>query len=659
MFIIKNFQNFLNLFLSLPRFAKIIIVLLNDASLCAISLWLAFYLRLDEFISMIGNTLLSALISVFILLTIFWLFGLYRTVFRYSGKYALTSITFAIGTYGLLFFFIITIYGISGVPRSIGIIQPLILFFVISASRLLVRFLFSINNVSKKEFVKRQRALIYGAGNAGRQIVSSLENNNRIKVIGFIDDDPLLQGQVIQGKNIFSSKNLPKLIKTEDITLILLAMPSINRRKRTSIIKNISKNKVIVRTLPSINDLVEGKISVSDIRDLDVSDILVRETNLPDKNFLKKDIENKVVMITGAGGSIGSELSRQILYLNPKKLVLVEISEYSLYKINQELSDIKKKQQMFSRIEILPLLASVVDKQRINKILQTYKPNILYHAAAYKHVTIVEENICEGVKNNILGTLITANAAISHKVANFVLISSDKAVRPTNIMGATKRVAELCLVALAKESNNVNTNLCAVRFGNVLGSSGSIIPKFKKQIIDGGPITLTHPDVTRFFMTIPEAAQLVINAGLMSEKGNIYLLDMGEPFKIKDLIYRMIQLSGLSVENEKNPDGDIKIEIIGLRPGEKLYEELLLSENPVKTKNKKIFIANDPFIKWTELKDYLLELEISLENENIFEILKLLEKLVSGFKSDRKISDYIFLGEKNKSEKRNDDNNKT
>ena len=351
-------------------------------------------------------------------------------------------------------------------------------------------------------------------------------------------------------------------------------------------------------------------------------------------------------MITGAGGSIGSELSRQILNLIPSKIILVELSEFNLYKINQELIELKRN-KIFFKIQIIPLIASVTDKEKISKIINTYKPDIIYHAAAYKHVSLVEENICEGIKNNIFGTIITLNAAVKENVSSFVLVSSDKAVRPTNIMGATKRIAELYLMALSKEMKNSKMKLCAVRFGNVLGSSGSIIPKFKKQIHEGGPITLTHPDVTRYFMTIPEAVQLVINAGLLSDGGDIFLLDMGKPVKIRDLIYRIVKLSGLEVRDEKNPDGDIVIDVLGLRPGEKLYEELLVGSDQQKTKNPKIFKANDPYINLKELKINLDQLENFTNSEQIPSILKLFEHLVVGFKKDRELSDHIYLSQIN------------
>ena len=644
---IKIFSSFV---LNLPRFAKIILALITDITLCVISLWLAFYLRIDEFVSLRGNILVATYISIFTMIVVFWLFSLYRTMFRYSGRYALSSIAFAVGVYGLIYFSIITIYVIPGVPRSIGILQPLVLFFVVSASRLSVRYFFNIQVNSKKNS-SLKNAIIYGAGNAGRQLVLSLENSFQIKVRGFIDDNQSLHGQVIHGKDVFSPNNLSKIIKSKNIDLILLAIPSVSRIKRMKIIERLTKHKLIIRTLPSINDLIEGKISVSDIRDLDISDILVRDSSFTDEVLLKKNINNKVIMITGAGGSIGSELSRQILNMLPKKIILVELSEFSLYKINQELIESKKKQKIFSKIQIIPLIASVTDKEKVYKIINSYKPDTVYHAAAYKHVSMVEENICEGVKNNVFGTIITLDAAIKGNVLNFVLISSDKAVRPTNIMGATKRIAELYLVALSNEMRNSKIKLCAVRFGNVLGSSGSIIPKFRKQIYEGGPITLTHPDVTRYFMTIPEAVKLVISAGLLSDGGDIFLLDMGKPVKIKDLIYRIVQLSGLEVRDEKNPEGDIAIDIVGLRPGEKLYEELLVGDDQKKTDNPKIFKANDPFINLIELRKNLQQLEKFINNGQIPLILKLFEDLVVGFKKDRELSDHIYLKEISDDEK--------
>lgn len=641
------FLNFTKSILTLPRYAKQTIALLSDVTLCIIAVWLAFYLRLDQFISLKGNFLWPAIFSVIFAIPIFWLFGFYRTMFRYSGKSVLVSVAFALFVYGLIYFSLITIYGIEGIPRSIGVLQPLILFFAIACSRLSVRYLLGDLNKSKKRDLSLPKALIYGAGSAGRQLLSALDSSYEMKVCGFIDDDELLHGQVLQGQTIYSQGDLSQVIHSKEVTHILLALPSINRSKRMEIIKKINQHKVIVRTLPTVSDLVEGKVTTSDIRDLEIEDILGRNTVTPNSKLLSKNTNSKTVLITGAGGSIGSELSRQIIKLNPKKILLLDSSEYALYRILSELEDIKLKNKVNKNIEIIPIIGSVQDKKRVFEILKSFKPEIVYHAAAYKHVPLVEQNICEGIKNNIFGTLVAAEASIENGVKDFVLISSDKAVRPTNIMGASKRVAELCLQALFNHSNRKDTKLSIVRFGNVLGSSGSVIPKFKKQIKDGGPITLTHPDVTRYFMTIPEAAQLVIQAGAMAKGADVFVLDMGEPVKIKDLVKKIIVLSGLTLKNEENPDGDIKIKIIGLRHGEKLYEELLLGDDPQPTQHPKIFKARDPFIPWDQLSNILEDLKLFVDEGKIKEIIEILQKLVKGYKFNGQIVDQVFLKENN------------
>jgi FlaA1/EpsC-like NDP-sugar epimerase len=634
--------------LTLPRYVKRLAAVICDILLCVIALWLAYYLRLDEFMSLRGNTFLVTIITITIAIPVFWLFGLYQTMFRYSGKSSIVTISFAIFTYGLLFFSIISIYGISGIPRSIGIIQPLVLFFAITLSRLGVRFLLSEIYQSKETFTSLPNALVYGAGSAGRQLVSSLDNNYEMRVAGFIDDNELLHGQIVQGKTIFSPAYLSQIIPLKEVTHILLALPSISRSKRTEILKKINKHKVIVRTLPSVIDLVEGKVTTSDIRDLEVEDLLDRDTILPNQKLLDKNVNSKVVLVTGAGGSIGSELCRQIIKLNPQKILLLELSEFALYQIRAELEEIKFKLKINDQIKIVPLMGSAQDELRIEEIIKTFKPNTIYHAAAYKHVSIVEENIFEGIKNNVFGTLNTAKIAIANNVSDYVLISSDKAVRPTNIMGATKRLAELCLQALFDDSSKMNkTKLCMVRFGNVLDSSGSVIPKFKKQIRDGGPITLTHEEVTRYFMTIPEAAQLVIQAGAMAYGGDVFVLDMGEPVKIKDLAKKIILLSGLSLKDKNNPDGDVKIDIIGLRPGEKLYEELLLGDDPKETEHPKIKRAEDPLIPWSQLEHHLKKLKGLIQDGKIKETSDFLQKIVKDYKSNGEIVDQIFKEKKN------------
>ena len=640
----KNNHFLIKQTLNLPRYAKQVLAIFSDSALCVIATWIAFYLRLDKAVVLQGNSLWAAIISIVLAITVFWFSGLYKTIFRYSGKAVVITISIAISIYGLLYFSIITVYSISGVPRSIGIIQTLVLFFLISGSRLGTRYLLGLSQNIKKSNLTTPVALVYGAGNAGRQIVNALDSSKKMKVVGFIDDDPLLHGQILNGHTIYSSEDLKNLINLKKATHILLALPSLNRNTRNKILKKINKYKVITSTLPSISDLTEGKISLSDIRELDIGDILGREQILPNNKLLNQNVRSKVVLVTGAGGSIGSELCKQILKLCPLKLVLVEINEYALYKIHQELEEIKEKVgHNLKQVEIIPLLSSIQNEERMKHVIKTYMPNTLYHAAAYKHVPLVEENICEGVRNNVLGTLNIAKIAIEQKVSNFVLISSDKAVYPTNIMGASKRLAEICLQALYEDTKNIGIKLCLVRFGNVLDSSGSIIPRIKKQIKDGGPITLTHLDVTRYFMTIPEAAQLVIQAGAMSKGADVFLLEMGEPVKILDLMKRVIFLSGLSLQDKDNPDGDIEIKIIGLRPGEKLHEELFLGNNPKITENSRILKAEEDFIPWAHLEKDLQKLDILSDQNKVGEVIKILQKLVNGYKFNGKIYDHTFI----------------
>ena len=387
---------------------------------------------------------------------------------------------------------------------------------------------------------------------------------------------------------------------------------------------------------------------MSDIRELNIEDILGREEISPNNKLLNQNVRSKVVLVTGAGGSIGSELCKQILKLCPLKLILVEINEYALYKIHQELEEIREKVgHNLKQVQIIPLLSSIQNEERMKHVIKTYMPNTLYHAAAYKHVPLVEENICEGVRNNVLGTLNIAKIAIEQKVPNFVLISSDKAVYPTNIMGASKRLAEICLQALHEDKKNIGIKLCLVRFGNVLDSSGSIIPRIKKQIKDGGPITLTHLDVTRYFMTIPEAAQLVIQAGAMSKGADVFLLEMGEPVKILDVMKKVIFLSGLSLQDKDNPDGDIEIKIIGLRPGEKLHEELFLGNSPQITEHPKILKAKEDFIPWIHLEKDLQKLDILTDQNKVDEVIKILQKLVNGYKFSGIIYDHTFIEKDN------------
>ena len=623
---LKNITN-------IPRYAKKTIAIFIDVGLCILCTWFAFYLRLEEFIRIDDITILAVLISIILAIPIFWLLGLYRTMFRFASLAIIFTVAVAVLTYALLYFAVVGIYGIQGIPRSIGIIQPLLLFFGIISSRSIVRYLFI--KIYFKKSQNKKKVLIYGAGSAGRRLLASLENNNEMKVVGFLDDDKYLQNQKMLGQNIFSPLKIKDLIRFKDINLVLLALPSVSRNKRNQIIDDLNTHPIIVKTLPSIQDIVDGKISVSDIKDLTIEDLLSRDPVQPNLELLSKNIESKVVLVTGAGGSIGSELCRQIIKLNPKKLLLLELNEFALYTISEELKNLNKN------LKIISLLANVQNSLRVNEIFKTFKVDTIYHAAAYKHVPLVEENICEGVKNNVFGTYILAQAAIQNRVSNFVLISSDKAVRSTNIMGASKRLAEICVQGLYSDNKDKHIKFAIVRFGNVLQSSGSVIPKFKKQIKEGGPITLTHPEVTRYFMTITEASQLVIQAGAMSESCEVFVLDMGKSIKIKDLIHKMIKLSGLTIKDDKNLDGDIEIKVTGLRPGEKLYEELLLGDNPQKTYHNKIQKAQDPFIPFNQLKVDLDNLTILLNESRVVEVKNMLDKLLPSYQSNSKIIDHM------------------
>ena len=623
--------------LNLPRFVKQIVAIIVDLNLCVLCTWFAFYLRLEQFILIQGVALTAVMVSVALALPIFWLLGLYRTIFRYSGSSIMFSVSIALLVYGFLYFSVFGVYGVAGIPRSIGILQPLLLFFAIVSSRLFIKHLLGGDYLFKDKSQFLKKTLVYGAGSAGRQLVSSLANSNELKVVGFLDDDDRLHGQVLQGQDIYPCLKIADLIKSKEAQLVLLALPSISRSRRIEILKNLSNYPLEVKTLPTVADIVQGRVYVSDIKDLDVDDILNRDQVLPNNELLSKNITSKVVVVTGAGGSIGSELSRQIVKKNPEKLLLLELNEFALYKIYEELKRANKN------IKIIPLLVNVQDQNKVNEIFKTFKVDTVYHAAAYKHVPLVEENISESIKNNVFATLTVTKAALSQSVENFVLISSDKAVRPTNIMGASKRLAELCVQGLYKNVKNSETKMSIVRFGNVLESSGSVIPKFKKQIRNGGPITLTHPDVTRYFMTLTEASQLVIQAGAMSEDCNVFVLDMGESVKIKDLIYRIVKLSGLTVKDENNKEGDIEIKIIGLRPGEKLYEELLLGDNPQKTQHSKIQKAQDSFIPFNQLDVDLNNLRTLLDNNKVFDVKELLAKIVKTYQSNSPIVDHVYL----------------
>ncbi len=642
----------------MPRMAKRLLVLSVDLSLCVLTVWLAYYLRLGEFISFAGasewaqGAFWAGVASVAIALPLFVLSGLYRAIFRYSGWPALMAVARAVGIYGLIYACVFTVIGVAGVPRTVGIIQPILLLLFVGASRALARVWLGDQYQSILQRAARPKVLIYGAGSTGRQLAAAMANSHEMQVAGFLDDDDRLHGHVLNGQPIYAVDELPYLIGAVGVAHVLLALPSISRQQRNHILNQLAPYKVQVRTLPSLNDLAHGRVSVSDIKDLDIDDLLGREPVQPNGLLLNANTHGKTVLVTGAGGSIGSELCRQIVRTQPKLLLLVEMSEFALYQIHQELEPVCEG------VELVPLLASVCDEVRMHEIMDTWRPHTVYHAAAYKHVPLVEHNPAEGVRNNVWGTRVCAEAAVRNGVRNFVLISTDKAVRPTNIMGATKRLAEMVLQALAEQNSAVTsqggrapsarTTFSMVRFGNVLGSSGSVVPLFREQIKSGGPITLTHVDITRYFMTIPEAAQLVIQAGAMGQGGDVFVLDMGEPVKIIDLARRMVELSGLTVRDETDPSGDIELAVTGLRPGEKLYEELLIGDNPLPTSHSRIMKAHEDFLTWGELQVKLAGLTQALDANDVLLVRTLLKDLVPGYQPEGCVVDWVWLAQQAK-----------
>lgn len=610
--------------LELSRFQKRLIVLSVDVLLCVFTVTLAYRLRLDAWVYPVGNQWLSYAASILIALPLFIKFGLYRAIFRYVGWYALSTVTLACAIYGAFYSLIFSVVGIDLIPRTTGILQPILLFLCVGATRALARLWLGGGYSAVLGTSKKRRVLIYGAGSAGRQLAGGLANSQEMFVAAFVDDDPKLHGNHLNGKAIYPPSRLEKALDDLAIDDVLLALPSVSRARVTEIIDSLQGQDVTVRTLPGIFELADGKVTVSDLRAIQIEDLLGRDPVPADNSLMSKCLTAKTVLVTGAGGSIGSELCRQIMIQKPKRLVLMDHSEFNLYEIEQELSALRGE----DAVELTAVLGSVTDHARTEEIFKIYRPETVYHAAAYKHVPLVEANPLEGIRNNIFGTRIIAELAKQYQTKDFVLISTDKAVRPPNIMGATKRVAEMVLQVLSESSSK--TCFSMVRFGNVLGSSGSVVPLFRKQIARGGPVTVTHPEVTRFFMTVPEAAQLVIQAGAMAKNGDVFVLDMGEPVKIIDLAKRMIELSGLQVKDVANKQG-IEIKITGLRPAEKLYEELLLADQPLATEHPRIMRAREPLPNIENigffLKTDLTELHASKADAALGKIKKLVPTL--------------------------------
>jgi len=631
-------ERLLMLFVGLSRRSKQLIVLVIDTFYILFTVWLSFALRYETLAIPSGVEWLVYCIALCIALPLFIRNGLYRAVFRYSGFSALSTVTKACLYYGMLFFLAIALFFPTEIPRSIGVVQPLLLLLAIGSSRAMARFWFHPGNAQRSFTCIKDRFLIYGAGSAGVQIANALQLDAGYSVEGFVDDDVALHGKSINGVIVYSPADVPSLVGEEGVTSILIALPRVTRARRQEIYRLFEGLGVQIRTLPGIEDIADGKVSISDIREVEIEDLLGRDPVPPDQALFSRCIEGKVVLVTGAGGSIGSELCRQILAQKPERLLLIEHSEYNLYALHKELEE--RIRTHGYAVELVPLLGDVTDRRYMMEIANRFRPHTVYHAAAYKHVPLVESNPVEGLRNNVFGTFSVAEAAWNSGASHVVLVSTDKAVRPTNIMGASKRIAELVLQAMAKEQGGSGTCFSMVRFGNVLGSSGSVVPLFKNQIRNGGPVTVTHEEVTRYFMTIPEAAQLVIQAGAMASGGDVFLLDMGEPVKIIDLARRMIELSGLTVKDQDNPEGDIEIVVTGLRPGEKLYEELLIAGNPVSTAHPRIFKSHEYLLSFSELKECLESLEIMIaEGDCDPDKLKALVKsMVKGYKFNGKLN---------------------
>ncbi len=705
-------HNIFKCILGIPRPVKRGILIAADSVFLIGALWLSFSLRLDNWYWPRGGVnnpiVLLVLCAPVFAVPVFAHFGLYRAIIRYLGMRAVWSIVKAIMVYAALWGLVAFLSGVEGVPRSVVPINAMVALLAIGGSRMFARWL--LRKIEDSVHIKyargragaeavvfhQSRVVIFGAGAAGRQLAVGLGQSRECVLLAFVDDGIELQGRDLMGVPIISQEKLQNFVVSHQVDDILLAMPSITRKQRSVIIEHLRPLNLRIRTLPGLMAMAQGKADYADLHDLDINDLLAREPAEPDEEMLQKQVTGKTIMVTGAGGSIGSELCRQILRRRPKVLLLFELSEFSLYTLYNELldalhylSNVTPNNGAFGLVPtIIPLLGSVADESRVSDVILTWKPNIIYHAAAVKHVPIVEHNIAECVKNNVLGTLVMAKVAIERQVEWFILVSTDKAVNPTNAMGASKRCCELILQALAVEQNPsfepmwdgkssasifCTTQLAMVRFGNVLGSSGSVVPYFRQQIAQGGPITLTHQDIIRYFMTIPEAAQLVMQTsamaggsrknigvgvvadirddvsaskegreGKVSSEAEVYVLDMGEPVKIIDLAHRMIELSGFRVKDENTPQGDIAIEVVGLRPGEKLYEELLIGNNPQTTQHSRIMKANENFLPWSELQPMITTLRIAAVNGDVMMIRSMLQQIVPEYQPDEKVVDWVY-----------------
>lgn len=658
-------------FVGLSRTQKRIIALTIDTLLLSLAFAAALYVRLfEQFTENWAEYVWFIAAAPVLAVPVFVRFGLYRAILRYMGREAFATVFNAVTLSALIMALVVFFASRSVdllIPRSTVINYWLMALLAVGGSRYLARHIlfkgvlplpFLRERRQSKLYSKAVPVAIYGAGAAGFQLFEALRDRASLRPVAFVDDDPSLQRQAIAGLKVYSPENVEQMIRETGAVELLLAIPSLSRRQRGQLLSVLEPYPLHVRTIPSIEQLASGILKVDDLAEVELSDILHRDEVTPREDLLEECISNKAVLVTGAGGSIGSELCRQIIKLRPSSLVLIEHSEFNLYAIHEELLNQLRIQG--DRFPIVPILCSIKNTSQLHAAMNAYHVDTVYHAAAYKHVPIVEHNIAEGLNNNVIGTLSSAQAAIAAGVSNFVLISTDKAVRPTNVMGASKRLAEMALQALGSESELVffngesflprgaagqtvrnSTRFTMVRFGNVLGSSGSVIPKFREQIQNGGPVTVTHPNITRYFMTIPEAAQLVIQAGSMGQGGDVFVLDMGEPVKILDLATKMIHLHGLSVCDDQNQDGDIVIEFTGLRPGEKLYEELLIGDNPSPTEHPMIMRAQEEFISWEKMKKVLARLCADLSSTNYKDVRQILSEYVKGYQPQGEIVDWI------------------
>ncbi|MCU1741792.1 MULTISPECIES: nucleoside-diphosphate sugar epimerase/dehydratase [unclassified Pseudomonas] len=647
----------------LPRRKKRVLQVLTDIVMVWAALWMAFVVRLGvgDLINPFTQHRWLFVAAPVVAIPLFIRFGLYRAVMRYFGNDALITIVKAVSLSSLILGVVVYVYSNHQVvvPRSIIFNYWWLSLVMVGGLRLAMRQYFLgdwFGTAQHMPFTNRDDGLpkvaIYGAGSAGNQLVAALRMGRAMRPVAFIDDDSGIADRNIAGLQVYKPKHIQQMIDATGAQEILLAIPSSSRGRRREILALLEGYPLHVRSVPGFMDLASGRVKVDDIQEVDIADLLGRDTVPAQEDLLERCIKGRSVLVTGAGGSIGSELCRQILTLRPTTLLLYEHSEFNLYTILSELEQRADRESL--SVRLLPILGSVRNQDKLLSVMKTWHVETVYHAAAYKHVPMVEHNIAEGVLNNVIGTLNTAQAALQAGVANFVLISTDKAVRPTNVMGSTKRLAEMTLQALSRELapvlfgdqanvSRVNkTRFTMVRFGNVLGSSGSVIPLFHKQIKMGGPLTVTHPKITRYFMTIPEAAQLVIQAGSMGQGGDVFVLDMGEPVRIVELAEKMIHLSGLSVRTDKSPHGDIAIEFTGLRPGEKLYEELLIGDNVEATQHPMIMSAHEDMLSWDVLKSRLYELVAAVESDDYVRVRQMLRDTVSGYAPDGEIVDWIY-----------------